>query len=480
MKNHRDQVQDTPVLGDVKRDPAVHKLIGLLHNLTADKGASTPDGSTRDVLSAIEELLLELTPGAPLYAAFHDGQVHDPLGAGAYAFRDDFIGAILLGLANDEISGASSRDEDAASVIPTRPIIFHAGAQPNNSPHCGTLVVFCYTFAVARAVKDRLEARAAGMAPPVSVEITLVDTAPVSGEGIEVDGIQYQSSYRDVPNALDTCIADYREVLAQLSIWSGIPVRTTFQRDFFSQAHMPSLVSYLVANHKSLGRQLSPTYGTLALRAACPVAGCHLAEKHGRLNQYTYQTTLPRKPAEPEPSKPAAAITFQCPRHGPHTITTSSPDAVARLEANAPTRNLLRSMAHLLDTDTHHVRITGADYAGMYQETFLYRPLAAWSAATGLARGRTPHILYAPLVVDWSGAKLSKSLYVREGGYAAMRLFGSDGLCSYARLKEQVGEEGLRRLWDEVVRWVADPRKLFRCWSVEYLHRAVIKGEVVG
>jgi hypothetical protein len=136
-------------------------------------------------------------------------------------------------------------------------------------------------------------------------------------------------------------------------------------------------------------------------------------------------------------------------------------------------------MAHLLDTDKHHVRITGADYAGMYQETFLYRPLAAWSAATGHARGRTPHILYAPLVVDWSGAKLSKSLYVRDGGYAAMRLFGSDGLCSYARLKEQVGEEGLRRLWDEVVRWVADPRKLFRCWSVEYLQRVVIKGEVM-
>jgi hypothetical protein len=484
ITNHRNQAQDTPELGEASSGTAAQKLMGLLHQLETHTSSPTSHTNTREILSAIDGLVREVTPGNPLYAAFHDGQVHDPLGAGSYAFRDDFVGPILLGLVDDEMSATgttSSNNQDAAFVTPTRPIIFHAGAQPNNSPHCGTLIVFCYTFAVARAVKDRLEASKSGkLAPPISVEITLVDTAPVNSESIEVEGIQYQRSYRDVPNALGTRMTDYQEVLALLSTWSGIPVHISFQRDFFAQAHMSSLVNYLVANHKSLGHQLSPTHGTLALRAACPAPGCHLAEKHGRLNQYTYQTVgLGTTLADAEPSEGAAAITFHCPQHGPHTIKACSPNELARLEANAPTRNLLRSMAHLLDTDKHHVRITGADYAGMYQETFLYRPLAAWSAATGHARGRTPHILYAPLVVDWSGAKLSKSLYVRDGGYAAMRLFGSDGLCSYARLKEQVGEEGLRRLWDEVVRWVADPRKLFRCWSVEYLQRVVIKGEVM-
>lgn len=105
----------------------------------------------------------------------------------------------------------------------------------------------------------------------------------------------------------------------------------------------------------------------------------------------------------------------------------------------------------------------------MYQEMFLYRPLSAWSAATGLAAGRTPHILYAPLIVDWSRAKLSKGLYVREGGYKAMELFG-DGLCSYARLKSRfggTGAEGLSRIWEEVQGWVADARKLFRTFTVE-------------
>lgn len=116
----------------------------------------------------------------------------------------------------------------------------------------------------------------------------------------------------------------------------------------------------------------------------------------------------------------------------------------------------------------------------MYQEVFLYRPLAAWSAATGLAAGRTPHILYAPLIVDWSGAKLSKSLYVREGGYEAMKVFGTDGLCSFARLKSQFVDddaEGLRRIWQEVQGWLEDPRKLFRTFSVDYLKRIILDGE---
>lgn len=86
--------------------------------------------------------------------------------------------------------------------------------------------------------------------------------------------------------------------------------------------------------------------------------------------------------------------------------------------------------------------------------------------------------------MDWSGAKLSKSLYVREREYDAMKLLGAEGLCSYARLKGQFsgegqfsgdGTDGLKRLWEEVQGWVADPRKLFRTFSVEYLTRVILR-----
>lgn len=232
---------------------------------------------------------------------------------------------------------------------------------------------------------------------------------------------------------------------------------------------MPLLLNYMVSQRSTLGPELSPKYSSLALRSACPVPGYGLAEKHGRLNEY-----------KAGGANQDGVIAFHYPRHGPHTTNLSYPGEIARLEANTPTRNLLRSMVHLLDTTTHHVRVTGADYAGMYQETSLYRPLAAWSAITGLAGGRTPHILYAPLIVDWSGVKLSKSLYVRDGAYAFLNQLGMDGFCSFARLKDRFGGDGakgLRRVWDEVQRWVADPKKLFRAFSLAYLQGVIMQEE---
>ncbi|KAI1081020.1 hypothetical protein F5B20DRAFT_538253, partial [Whalleya microplaca] len=263
---------------------------------------------------------------------------------------------------------------------------------------------------------------------------------------MEALGIQYQKWHRDIPNALDKYMADYEEIIRFLSAWSDIPCTTAFQSDLFSDPTMPMLLSYMISQRRNLGPILSPKYGLLALHAACPVPGCGLADRHGRLNEYKESSGH---------NQNDGAITFHCPQHGPHTIYLSNPEEVARVEANESTRSLLRGMTRLLDTTTHHIRVMGADYAGMYQETFLYRP-----------------ILYVPLVVDWSGAKLSNSIYVREDGYVYLKQLGMDGLCSYAQLRERFdgdGGKGLRRIWDEVQRWMRDPKKLFRPFSLAYL-----------
>ncbi|UKZ58248.1 hypothetical protein TrVGV298_012115 [Trichoderma virens] len=432
-----------------QRIDAASRLISIIDTLTLTGGSSNEGGSHETaIFSAIQDFLLVLSPHRPLYAGFHDGQVHNPLGGGAYAFKEGLISPTILSLMNDEVFLEHGL---------TRPIIIHAGFQPNNSPHAGTLIVFSYAFLLAKAIHDEISAH--GSAISVAVEIAIVDTAPISHETREIGGIQYQRAYRDDPAVLAAYMIDYEEVLDQMSKWSGISFRPTYQSDLFSHPELPKLLAYVVNHRARLASQLSPKYNTIALRAACPVPGCSLTEKHGILNQYTHNS-----------------ITFYCPYHGEHSISLSQPSEIARLEANAPTRNLIRSMLHLLDKDAHHIRITGADYAGTYQEAFLYRPLAEWSALTGQGVGRTPHIHYAPLVVDWSGAKLSKSLYVCNGGYETMEALGTDGLLSYARLRSKHGTQGLKRIWDEVERWITEPKNLFRAsFSVEYL-RAVLDG----
>jgi hypothetical protein len=286
--------------------------------------------------------------------------------------------------------------------------------------------------------------------------MTVVDTAPFQNRTFVANGLRYQRSYRVFPDELELNMSAYREILGLMSKWSGVPFTIKYQGDFFSGAHIPNALRYILEHRGTLAAQLSPGHKALALRAACPE--CGIAEKHGLLNRYA-----------------AHDVFFNCPSHGEHRVSLALPSEVRRLEANAPTRNLIRSMTHLLDQDSHHIRVTGADYAGIYQEGLLYRPLKQWSALTNLGRGRTPHIFYAPLIVDWSGAKLSKSLYIRKDGYGAMKLLGTDGLLSYDRLKSCHGPQGLRRIWDEVETWFEKPEMLFRSYSVEYF-QGILKG----
>lgn len=472
------------------RQVAAEHLIALLAPLqtgshdknTAAYGTPVAEAS---ILAAMQRVVSSLHLDGRLYSALHDGKPRFPLGGGAYAFENDIVGPLLTALAHDEDvsttlpmkdnshpntpdalpspdsstgldldaqNGGSMFSAEGSRVdVPLRPIVVHAGAQPNNSPHLGTLSVFCYAFLLAKGLRDRLHGLGCATIDVV-VEITFVDTAPVLSNVSEVEGVSYQRSYRDVPGALATYIDDYYHALNSMSQWSGIPFQTKYQSDFFSHPELPGLLAWMTEHRQRLAPQLSPKYHALALRAACPVPGCGMAEKHGRLNVY-----------------PPGQILFRCPRHGVHGVDLAQPAEVARLEANTPARNLLRSLTHMLDETTHHVRVTGADYAGTYQETCLYRPLAVWAQTMRRAAGRTPHILYAPLVVDWSGAKLSKSLYKREGGYGAMKALGMEALCSYAKLRSEYGEDGLRRLWEEVERWFAEPHKLFRAsYSIEY------------
>ena len=103
------------------------------------------------------------------------------------------------------------------------------------------------------------------------------------------------------------------------------------------------------------------------------------------------------------------------------------------------------------------VRVTGFDYAGYYQEQMLFRNITD-----------SPIIIYAPLILDWSGVKISKSLYVREGGYEYLRLQGLEYCLSFKKFQED--GKNLDVLFKEVDSWVNNPSGLFRSYSLEYIH----------
>jgi hypothetical protein len=153
-----------------------------------------------------------------------------------------------------------------------------------------------------------------------------------------------------------------------------------------------------------------------------------------------------------------------CPDHGEHHIDLTSPHELERLEFNTPLRNLIRILLCSRDTDTSWIMCTGSDYSGFYQEQLTWRLLEHPE--------NTPVIFYTPLIIDWSGAKLSKSLYIRENGYKYLIDAGRRYLLDADTFLET--ERAIEALFEEAEDWVDKPYKLFRNYTVDYIDMQLI------
>ena len=340
----------------------------------------------------------------------HDGVSQNPIGSGAYVFRTNLIPHFL-------------------QYCNKNSLIFHIGSQPSSSPHIGTVITFAVAFSIAHRIRDR----------DVLVSLDVVDTAP--SEQITINDILYQKSLRHT-SEMETYMEDYKALMAALHKYWGVKYRIRMQAEFLDNPKVVLALKKILDQREELQRSLSPDNGCLGISSECPVANCGLANKQGIQNVYQGTT-----------------IKFYCPYHGEYTVDISESKGIAKLEFNSPLRNLLRAMVFASDEQSDWVRVTGADFAGYYQEQLLLRNIP-----------NPLIILYAPLILDWSGAKVSKSRYVRwhKGGYNYLKAQGLECYLSFKEFKAQ--QKDLDVIFKEVNSWVDDPYKLFRSYSLEYIH----------
>lgn len=383
----------------------------------------------------------------------HDGVVHHPLGGGSYLFDGPLIPYTL-----------SFSD----AVDPSRSLVteVHCGVQPNNSPHLGTQSTIMLAFHTALAIRKATEGT---VERKVKVVLDLVDTAPTPGDlhdaELEIVPDGYQRSLRDngrMTKRGDPFTHGYKDLMLLISSFApSTPYEIRTQNDLNRSPNTPRIVQQIVQHREELGKIMCPKRARLCLRAACPVDHCGLTDKHAQHNDYS----VPDR------------VTFACPKHGTHSIDLFDPEQVARLEYNTPLRNLVRSFVFALDERACHVRVTGADYTGSYQQVqdHAFSYLESFLRRASSTPLRPPWTLYSPLVVDWAGSKLSKSLYVDRGAYGHLAEQGSDWVLSFERMLEK-GKDP-RVLWEQVGRWVQDPKKLFRSYSIEYFLRVFAEEE---
>ncbi|KAK6502455.1 hypothetical protein TWF506_003037 [Arthrobotrys conoides] len=352
----------------------------------------------------------------------HDNVSHHPLGSGSYYFQSGLL-EYLTQLIGDEKTC----------------IDFFVGAQPNSSPHIGNMTNVSTAFALAKGLKRHRESR------QVRVSLDLVDTAPYSPTTSEYDDVVYQKSLRYLQKANESN-SDFESLAMQLSTASGVEFRIRKQTDILQDPHLREILQDIVTHRAEIAPLLEPRYKTLGIRYACPAPDCGLADKHGIRNEYLENQ-----------------IKFQCPVHGSYQIDLENGD-LSLLEFNTPLRGLIRFRLFAKDPVSSWVQVKGSDYAGFYAEQMVLRPLQG---------SCTPITVYTPLILDWSGAKISKSLYVRPDAYEYLRLSNLSYLLSF----REFCAAGFKivTLYRLTEGWINEPKRLFRHYTIYQIHAELLQ-----
>jgi hypothetical protein len=92
---------------------------------------------------------------------------------------------------------------------------------------------------------------------------------------------------------------------------------------------------------------------------------------------------------------------------------------------------------------------------------------------TSTSEAKPTLIFYTPLIVDWSGSRLFKSLCIKQGAYDYLRRNQVEYTLSYDNL--QTGSIPLEAVYNLCGNWVSNPYRLFRCYSIYYLHDLLVE-----
>ncbi|WP_228542753.1 hypothetical protein [Micromonospora sp. S-DT3-3-22] len=149
--------------------------------------------------------------------------------------------------------------------------------------------------------------------------------------------------------------------------------------------------------------------------------------------------------------------------HGPYTEHVPV-NGGGWYDANTPVRSIQKGYLLAAERELYDacsVSADGADWGGAWHG----QVLAPGLATLGVPPHDWPVSVFTPLVVDRTGGKLSKSLYVANGAYADLpELF-----LNLDVLLAEHGDQVLDTLWAEVSRWASDPQRLHRSYTVDYL-----------
>ena len=342
--------------------------------------------------------------------------------------------------------GIAHITKDLSDLISSRfgkstKINIHSSAQPNSYPHLGTTATLMSAFALGKHLKDKFKV-------PVTLKFEYDNNSPA--EKVKVDDVIY--SKMQTQQEVDGVrrdkhfIKEFEYLFSYLEKKSGV---NKTDRTFEEFQRIPFVREKLIQIIKSdeFKAVVSPSERKLHIRFPCP--HCGYSDKSG-----VYFQCVDRSDGLHLKSK--------CFQHGETDLLLTLANEKF-VDFNTPIMDIIQG-ALFIEEDLLEsalcIMYDGGDWSGVWASDVLEQGLSL----LGYKYEQFPLHFYAPIIEDWSGAKFSKSLYIKGDTYNQI----PEQLLNLRKFRETFGDRGLDLIWEEVNDWVSDPKKFFRNYSLDY------------
>ena len=324
-------------------------------------------------------------------------------------------------------------------------IIINTSAQPNSSPHLGTITTLMTAFALASKIRDDLK---------VEVEVQFDELENSPAETMEYnEEIYYKDqrhSFVDQESKEQINMKRFKEILEKLSVFANVPYSIRSYNEFQSNRYVRRTLINIINDKEYFKKLLFPSTSDLHIRTICPV--CGLGKK-----------TI--KKLEEKHNQNELILKGNCPIHGLYEINITE-ESQEYIDINTQLRDLTKGVTMLEEdkiNNTLTIMLDGGDWSGVWAQRMHTEGLVRLGF-TGF-----PIRFFAPIILDWSGAKFSKSLYLENDAYKDI----NRAFINYDSFIECYGNKGIDTLWKEVKSWIEEPKKFFRNYSVDYLQAII-------
>ncbi len=328
-------------------------------------------------------------------------------------------------------------------------IDLYYGVQLNAWPHMGTTLSLMFAFAVGKYLKSKFSL-------PTNLTFGALENGP--GEKKEVNGIVYQKmlcdTFKGKKSLADINLEPLIYLLNKSKDFSGINYKVVFYHEMQKEPIARRTLIDILEREEEFVHILNPSDDRLRIRFKCPK--CGYEEKHAK--------TLK---VEKHISGKKFVLSSKCHEHGRYKVTLKEHNKDF-IDVNTLLRNVLKEAVIIHRSKENNalaLMVEGSDWH--HTATLITDALIK----LGYSYKEVPIRIYSPMIEDWSGAKFSKSLYVKEGTYNSI----PKQFVNLSSFLDYFGENGLEQLWSEVVSWIKYPKRLYRNYTIDYLECVIKK-----